>query len=170
MRRYVTAAIFGLLLAGFGVAQAQEFKVGFVFLEEIRARAEPYQEASRQFNQMVSEREQESQRREAEIQRMQESLERRGSLMTERTRAEQTAQIRQKVQEFQQWASGAQGELQQQHARMIQPIDAQVLEVIQQVAQELGYDMVLDGTAIAYLRDHEEHNLTQAVIDAVNEE
>jgi outer membrane protein len=149
---------------------AADTKIGYVFMDDIRGRAEVYQEAGTRIQQIVTEQEQEASQKQAEIQRLQDQLQRQQSLMTEQTRAQREGQIRQKVGEYQQWAAGIEQELVRQQAELIRPIDARTIEMINTIAEAEGYDIVLDGAAIAYMRNKDEHNLTDRIVEALNQE
>ncbi|OQB38298.1 MAG: Outer membrane protein (OmpH-like) [Candidatus Latescibacteria bacterium ADurb.Bin168] len=90
--------------------------------------------------------------------------------MTEQRRTQSEAQIRQKVTEYEQWAGQAQQELQQQQIQAIQPIDERVLQIVERIANERGIDVVLDGVAVAFIKNKEQNNLTNAVIQALNQQ
>jgi Skp family chaperone for outer membrane proteins len=172
MRRMLTGlcAVLGFALFVGLAAEANAQTIAYVFMEEIRARAQPYQDIQSQLQQAVTQRQQEAEQRQSEIQRLQEQLERQQGLLTENKRAERETQIRQKLMEYEQWAAGAQQDLGRQQLELLQPLDGQVLELIQKIAAEKDYGMVIDGAAILYMRDHEEHNLTDAIIEELNQE
>ncbi len=165
-----------VVVAGFltawmpSAADAEVSKIGYVLMEEIRARAEVYQEVGTRIQQIVAEQEQAATQKQGELQRLQDQLQRQQSLMTEQTRARREGQIRQKLQEYQQWAAQTEQDIVRQQAELVRPIDARVIEMIKTVAEANGYDLVLDGQAIAYMRDVEEHNLTGQIIEAMNQE
>lgn len=150
-------------------AEAQTVKIGYVFMDEIRQKGQPYQEALQRHQQAVQQRQQEAQERQNEIQRLQEQLQRQASLLTEQVRTQKQGQIQQKLAEYEQWAGQAATDLQRQQLEVIQPIDERVLQLIQRVAAERNYDLVLDGSAIAYLRNQEQNNLTDAIVEALNQ-
>jgi len=165
-----TSVAVALCSFGFGSrAGAQTFKVGYVFMDEIRQKAQPYQEALQSLQQATQQRQQEAQERQNEIQRLQDQLQRQASLLTEQVRTQKQGQIQQKLAEYEQWAGQAQTELQRQQLEIIQPIDERALQLVQRLAAERNYDLVLDGSAVAYLRNQEENNLTSAVIEALNQ-
>jgi len=165
----VVAAVCSLLL-GASRAQAQSFKVAVIYMDEIREKGQPYIEALQRLQQVSQQRQQEAQTKQGEIQRLQEQLQRQASLMTEQRRTQSEAQIRQKVTEYEQWAGQAQQELQQQQIQAIQPIDERVLQIVERIANERGIDVVLDGVAVAFIKNKEQNNLTNAVIQALNQQ
>jgi outer membrane protein len=173
MRRMLTG-VFALLAAamlfGFASEASAQMKIGYVFMDDIRMRAQPYQDAQQSLSRTAGERQQEAEQRQSEIQRLQDQLERQASLLTEERRVQRQNEIRQKLMEYEQWAQGAQQELGRQQMQLIQPIDERVLDLVQEIAARRNYDLVIDGTAIAYMKDHDEHNLTELVIEAINAE
>jgi|GEM_PF-2236932 len=150
-------------------ALADGFKVGFVYMDEIRQKGQPYQEAFQRLQQASQQHQQEAQQRQGEIQRLQEQLQRQASLMTEQVRSQREAQIRQKVSEYEEWAGRASQDFQKQQLDAIQPIDERVIQLIKAVAERNNYDVVLDGSAIAYIKNEVQNNLTEAVIQELNQ-
>jgi len=164
-------AVFAMTaILGFAADAGAQSKIGFVFMDEIRARAQPYQDAQASLQQAAGERQQEAEQRQSELQRLQDQLERQRSLLTEQRRTEKENEIREKLMQYEQWAASAQQELGRQQLELIQPLDERVLVLIQEVAAEKDYDLIIDGTAIAYMRDHDQNNLTEAVIEALNQQ
>jgi len=173
MRRMLmglSAVLMTALLFGFASEASAQMKIGYIFMDEIRMSARPYQDAQSQLQQAAGERQREAEQLQAEIGRMQEQLERQRGLLTEQRRTERETAIRQKLMEYEQWASTAQQDLGRRQMELLQPLDERVLELIQTISADRGYDLVIDGAAIAYMRNHEEHNLTTAVIEVLNAE
>ena len=169
MRRMMIGVLaLAAVCAGASIARA-EFKVGFVLLEKIRAEAQPYRDAATQLQRLVGERQQEGQRKQAEIAQKLNEFNRQQGLMSAERKAEVAGQIENMKAEYERWAADAQQQLSQRQLDLIAPIDSRALEVIKRLAGEQSYDLVLDGTAIAYLANEEENDLTQAIIDALNQ-
>lgn len=151
-------------------ANAQAFKVGLIYMDEIREKGQPYVEAVQRLQQVSQQMQQEAQTKQGEIQRLQEQLQRQASLMTEQRRTQSETQIRQKVTEYEAWAGQAQQDLQQRQIQAVQPIDERVMQIVERIANERGFDLVLDGATIAFIKNKTQNNITDAVIQALNQQ
>lgn len=173
MRRMLiglSAVMMTALLFGFVSEASAQMRIGYIFMDEIRMRARPYQDAHDQLQRSAGARQQEAEQFQTEIHRLQEQLERQRGLLTEQRKAERENAIRDKVIEYETWASNVQQELGRKQMELLQPLDERVMQLVQRISQDQGYDIVIDGSIIAYMKNHEDHNLTSAVIDKLEAE
>jgi outer membrane protein len=167
---FAAIAVVAVLFGSASRSGAQTFKIGFIYMDEIRQKGQPYLEAIQRLQTVSQQRQQEAQTKQGEIQRLQEQLQRQASLMTEQRRTQSETQIRQKVTEYEQWAGQAQQEMQQQQLQAVQPLDERVMQIVERIANERGYDVVLDGSAVAFIKNKDQNNITEAVIQALNQQ
>nr|WP_086939070.1 OmpH family outer membrane protein [Thaumasiovibrio occultus] len=94
-----------------------------------------------------------------------EQLQRDGELMSDEDRRSLQREIAQLESEFKLSAQALREDQATRSREEEQKLVSQLQEAIDSVAEAGGYDIILDGSAVAFAK--EEHNLTQKVIDAL---
>lgn len=171
-RYYRLFAALTMMMVGFsGMAQAQ-VKIGYIDSQKILDNYRPYQEALREFNRFEEELGREVNKRQNELAQMQETYERQALLLSERRKQEEQQNIMKKQQELQRFVQEAtdpeRGRLAQKTAELSEPIVLKVNEIIKVVAEDSGFDFVLNTAALAYAKDA--HDLTEKVMEALNKD
>ena len=151
-----------------GPAQAQ-VKMGYIDSEKILNEYKPYLDAQKEFQRYEEELEREVAKRRNDLVKMQETYERQALLLSEKRKQEEQQAIMQKQQDLQRFVQEAadpqRGRLAQKTAELSEPIIRKVNEIITQVAEDEGYDFVLNSAALAYAK--ETHDLTDTVLEAL---
>jgi len=149
-----------------GSAQAQ-MKMGYIDSEKILNEYKPYLDAQKEFQRYEEELEREVAKRRNEVAKMAETYERQALLLSEKRKQEEQQAIMQKQQDLQRFVQEAtdpqRGRLAQKTAELSEPIIRKVNEIITQVAEDDGYDFVLNSAALAYAK--EAHDLTDKVLE-----
>ncbi|SHK07504.1 periplasmic chaperone for outer membrane proteins Skp [Rhodothermus profundi] len=158
-----------LCLAGAGQAQ---HRIGYVDTEYILSKLPEYQAAQQRLDQMVRDWQAELDRRRQEIDRMFEEYQARELLYTpeeRRRRREEIARAEEALDRLRQQYFGPEGELFRQQETLLRPIQERVLEAIEAVARDQGYDYVLDKAAApVLLYAPPEHDLSDRVLAELN--
>jgi outer membrane protein len=155
-----------LTLGGMAGTAGAEMKIGYIDSEKILNEYKPYQDAQKEFHRYEEELEREVSTRRNDLMKMQETFERQALLLSEKRKQEEQQSIMQKQQDLQRFVQEAadpqRGRLAQKTQELSEPIIRKVNEVITQVAEDEGFDFVLNSAALAYAK--EIHDLTDKVL------
>ncbi len=158
-----------LTLVGMVSSVGAEIKLGYIDSQKILDEYKPYQDALKEFNRYEEELGREISAMQNDLEKMQETYERQSLLLSEKRKREEQQAIVKKQQELQRFVQEAsdpqRGRLARKTAELSEPIIQTVNEVIKQVAEENGFDFVLNTTALAYAK--ETHDLTDKVLEAL---
>jgi Skp family chaperone for outer membrane proteins len=168
------ATILGLLaatmvLAGANTALAQKQKVGYVYLEVIRATAQPYKDAGAKLQLLATERQKAGAKLQMELQQMQQNYAKQEKILTEAAKQKKMQDFQAKQESYLKWVNATKQELALEEAKAIKPLDKRALNLIKKIAAEKKYDLVLDGNAVAYMADMDKFNITDDVVKALNQ-
>ena len=161
-----------LALVGMGSSAGAEIKLGYIDSQKILDQYKPYQDALREFSRYEDELGREISTMRNELAKMQETYERQSLLLSDKRKQEEQQAIIKKQQEMQRFVQEAsdpqRGSLARKTAELSEPIIQTVNEIIKQVAEDEGFDFVLNTTALAYAK--EAHDLTDRVIEALTKD
>lgn len=170
MSRKVGGLLLGMLCLT-ALAQAQH-RIGYVDTEYILSKLPEYRTVQQRLDQMVREWQQELDQRRQEIDRMFEEYQARELLYTpeeRQRRREEIARAEEELDRLRQQYFGPEGELFRQQETLLRPVQERVLEAIEKVAREEGYDYVLDKAAApVLLYAPPEHDLSDRVLAELN--
>ncbi|MDQ7039865.1 MAG: OmpH family outer membrane protein [Rhodothermus sp.] len=154
-----------------GVVQAQH-RIGYVDTEYILSKLPEYQAVQQRLDQMVRDWQAELEQRRQEIDRMFEEYQARELLYTpeeRQRRREEIARAEAELDRLRQQYFGPEGELFRQQETLLRPLQERILEAIENVAREEGYDYVLDKAAAPLLLyAPPEHDLSDRVLAELN--
>ncbi len=154
-----------------GGAQAQH-RIGYVDTEYILSKLPEYQAVQQRLDQMVRDWQAELEQRRQEIDRMFEEYQARELLYTpeeRQRRREEIARAEAELDRLRQQYFGPEGELFRQQETLLRPLQERILEAIENVAREEGYDYVLDKAAAPLLLyAPPEHDLSDRVLAELN--
>jgi outer membrane protein len=129
--------------------------------------------AQKEYDKQVAKWEQDAAAKQKDLLEMKERLEKQSLMLSEEKKKEMEAQFLKKKSEYEQFVQkiyGKEGELFHKNQEISDPIIQKIKKTIQDVANQEGYDMVIDraGGAVVYWK--KENDLTQKVIDLLNKE
>lgn len=167
--RYLKVGLL-VLIGVFTVADiyAQQQKIGYVNTDAILSRIPEYQGIDQQLRQLSQEWKRELDRMDEEINRLREDFEAKEILYTEEVRKQRQEEIRQLVQQREQYLEqkfGADGDYYAQQKKLLEPIQRKIFQAINVVAEREGYDFVFDrseNTTMLYFA--QEWNLNDEVL------
>lgn len=152
MKSIVMAGVIGSMTLMTNVAVAQEkiaiIDVGAVF-QQLPDREEIAQSLQREF----SERIERMQERETQIGELRERIQRDEQIMSEEEYTEAMMEFQQSVQEAQQAGQQLNEEMRRRQAEERDQVLRRMQEVISEIANAQGYDVVLEASGIAFARD-----------------
>ncbi len=172
MKRIAILAFVGLMvLAGAQVGMAKDAKIGIIISERILNEYAEAQDAQKILSEEISEWQRQAAEMEEELGALQEELSQQAMMFyTEEKKAEKEAQFDQKLNEYRQFQSNIEQRAYQRNQELFAPINEKIQKVIDQIAEEEGYDVILDavGTAIAYANP--ELDITDRVMEELQKQ
>ncbi|MEO8544014.1 MAG: OmpH family outer membrane protein [Burkholderiaceae bacterium] len=158
------AGLFAGLLAFAPLAQAQEFKIGFVNTDRIFKEAASAKAAQSKLEQEFSKREKELIDLGASIKASADKLERDGPTLSESQRVNRQKQLVEQDRDFQRKRREFQEDLNSRKNEELQMVLERANKVVKQVAEAEKYDLVLQDAV--YINP--KHDITDKVIKALN--
>lgn len=165
MIRLIAAALL-FALAPEALAQQQ---IAHVDSEAVLSRLPEFQSAQQEVERLTAQYQSEVDDLVREAEQLEQDFELQGLLFTEQERETKQAAIRAKRQEadaLRRRYFGPQGELVRGQQQTLRPIQERVLDAVETVADENGYDYVIDrsgGVVLLYAKP--QHDLTERVLD-----
>jgi outer membrane protein len=169
----MTRIIAALALALAAVAHTAELKLAHVDSKLIFEKYADTKKAQKQYDQQVQKWEQEAANKQKALMEMKERLDKQSLMLSEEKKKELEADFLKKKGEYEQFVQkvyGKEGELFAKNEEFSGPIITKIKKTIQDVANQEGYDMVLDRAAGAVVFWKKENDLSQKVIDLLNKE
>lgn len=149
MRKHFLIAIIALTFSA-AHAQGKGVKVGYIDMDYILEKAPEYAEAKNQLEQKAQVWKQEIEVKKTEITKLKENLNTEKVLLTKELiseREEAIAFLEKELLDYQQKRFGPNGDLMIQKATLIKPIQDQVFNTVQDIAERMKYDFVFDKSS-----------------------
>lgn len=172
MRLSMNALTLALAL-GAGSVAAAELKIAHVDSKLIFEKYGDTKKAQKQYDQQVQKWEQEAANKQKALMEMKDRLDKQSLMLSDEKKKELEADFLKKKSEYEQFVQkvyGKEGELFAKNEEFSGPIITKIKKTIQDVANQEGYDMVLDRAAGAVVFWKKENDLSQKVIDMLNKE
>lgn len=164
--RYLLLLLVGLAL-GPGAAQAQQ-NIGYIDSEYLLERTPEYETIQQEVDQLAEQWRAELEEKQQQVQELREEYQARELLYTEEEQAQKLQEIRQAEQEAQQLRTryfGPEGQLFAQQRELMRPLQERILEAVETVARQEGYDYVFDKSGeFLFMYANEQHNLNDQVL------
>lgn len=161
-----------VLLVGFLcaplVAQAQDFKIGYVDLQKALNESEAGKKAKNVFKAEVDRMEQSLERRKGEVEKLKDELEKKGLLLKEEERDSLERDYRQKLRDFERQYKDSQQELQIKDRELTGRILEELRQVIYDMGEQGNYTLILEGNNTVVLYGSKAIDLTETVIKTYN--
>ena len=164
-----------IVLACCATVARAELKVGYIDSEVLKERLPEFRDAQRKLDQLRQDYENQAKDREAKLLKLQEDFRRQELLMSEARKAELQTEFEAKVQQLQQFTQekfGPEGELMRKNIELSEPIFKKINDAIQVMAEEEGYDFILDAAAPSsgLVFAKENYDLTEQLLEKMQEE
>jgi Skp family chaperone for outer membrane proteins len=172
MKKYILLVLFiSMLHSGKANAQARGIKIGYIDMEYILEKTSSYAEANNQLEQKAEKWKQEIEVKKSDIAKLKEALKTEKVLLTKELIEEREAEIafqENELAEYQQKKFGPNGELIVQKALLIKPIQDQVFNAVQDLAEAKKYDYIFDKSSdLTMLFAAKKHDLSERVIQVL---
>ncbi len=138
------------LLSLFSTAQTRGVKIGYIDMEYILEKVPDYAEAKSQLEAKAQKWKQEIEEKKIEIAKLKESLKTEKVLLTKELieeREEEISFVETELLNYQQKRFGPNGDLVLQKAVLVKPIQDQVFNAVQDIAEVKKYDYILDKSS-----------------------
>ncbi len=165
----------GVLAAGLsaGVARSEELKVGYVDTARIFEQYKVAQDAQKQFDRDVVSWNKDLADLKNDIANLRKELENQSLVLSDALRREKEATLSRKQSEYQSQVDhiwGPKGRATQRNEELVKSVVDKIRKVLDTMAQKEGYTLVLDGASGRILYALMSYDLTQKVIDQLNQE
>lgn len=160
--QYLVIAALGLLP---GTALAQ-MKIGFINSDQLKEQLPEIKAAQQQLELLQQQRTQEDESRQAKLAQMEENYRKQEMLLSEARKAEMQSEYEAEGQKLMEFRQATQDELMKKNFELHNPIFEKINAAIKVIAEEEGYDYVLDagsaGGAVVYAND--KYDLTDKLL------
>ena len=168
----------GLFIVGLALLPSvteAELKIGYIDSQALMEQLPEFREAQQSLMQLKQDYENQAQDRDVKLRKMQEDFKRQELLLSEARKAEMQAEFEEKVQQLQLFTQeklGPEGELMRKNIELMEPIFKRINDAIKLLAEESGYDYVLDSAAqsASLVYANEKYDLTETLIEAMEEQ
>lgn len=145
-------AVLLLVVAVAGPAAAREAKVGIIISDRILTEYPEAQDAQKILEEEIAEWQRQAQEMEEELQTLDQELAEGSMFYSEEKKAEVQTKFQRKMLEYREFQANIERRAMQRNQELFAPINQRIQEVIDEIAAQDGYDIILDavGTAIAY--------------------
>lgn len=163
-----------LILLGFGFsAQAQRgARIGYIDMEYILENVPEYKEARTQLDGKVQRWKKDIEKKTKEVEQMKLNLSNERVLLTQELIEEREEEIKileDEILDYQQDRFGPNGDLMIQKRQLVQPIQDQVFNIVQEIAENKKYDFIFDKSAdVVMLFAAERNDISDVVLRSIN--
>ena len=150
MKKYFLLLLFSFLISNSSVAQTRGVKIGYIDMEYILEKVPDYAEAKNQLEEKAQKWKVEIEAKKVEINKLREGLKTEKVLLTKELIAEREEEITfldTELLEYQQKRFGPNGDLMIQKAVLVKPIQDQVFNAVQDLAEAKKYDYIFDKSS-----------------------
>ena len=150
MKKYIILLVISLSSNFYLAAQSRGVKIGYIDMEYILEKVPDYAEAKNQLEQKAEKWKQEIEVKKNEIAKLKEALKAEKVLLTKELldeREEEITFLERELLEYQQKKFGPNGDLVVQKAVLVKPIQDQVFNAVQDIAEVKKYDYIFDKSS-----------------------
>jgi outer membrane protein len=161
-------AVVGSLVLAACLAHA-ETKIGFVDMQKAIQSTAAGKKAKAELEGEFNKKKKELEKKESDLKKMGEDLERKKSVLSEEVLSKKQAEFQEEMLKYRDVVGKSQVEIQKKERDLTAPILDKMKKVIEKVAKEKGYSMVIENSAMV-LYSLPENNLTDDVVKAYEKE
>lgn len=156
--RGVMAAL--IVLGGVAVSQAAYAqddgpKIGYVNLREAMSSVEEGKAAKQKLQSEIKAKQKKLNQKKKELQELKKKLSEQQMALSDEAKKKKTLELQRKMAELQQMYMKLQRDLSKKEAKVTKEIFGKMRKVVQEIAEERGYDLVLEkqGSSVLYAKD-----------------
>ncbi|TAF60064.1 MAG: OmpH family outer membrane protein, partial [Flavobacterium sp.] len=152
-------------------AQSRGVKIGYIDMEYILQNVPDYTEANNQLEQKAQKWKQDIEAKKIEIAKLKDALKTEKALLTKELIEEREEEIKfqeDELLDFQQKKFGPNGDLMTQKAVLVKPIQDQVFNAVQDIAELKKYDFIFDKSSdLTMLFSAKRHDISDQVVRSI---
>ncbi|NNT71821.1 OmpH family outer membrane protein [Flavobacterium sp. IMCC34852] len=171
MKKYFAISILLLSLVFEAKAQSRGVKIGYIDMEYILQNVPDYTEANNQLEQKAQKWKQDIETKKIEIAKLKDALKTEKALLTKELIEEREEEIKfqeDELLDFQQKKFGPNGDLMTQKAVLVKPIQDQVFNAVQDIAELKKYDFIFDKSSdLTMLFSAKRHDISDQVVRSI---
>jgi len=172
MKKYILLLLItSLLITNNGKAQTRGIKIGYIDMEYILEKVPDYAEAKNQLEQKAEKWKQEIETKKSDISKLKEALKTEKVLLTKELIEEREEEItfqENELLEYTQKKFGPNGDLIVQKAVLVKPIQDQVFNAVQDIAEDKKYDYIFDKSSdLTMLFAAKKHDISDRVVQVL---
>ena len=167
------ACILALGLLALGATASADMKIAFVNTEVILQQYKAVQGVMETFNRDVQGWDTDLQQKKRELDGLQKEVQQQGLMLSDQRRQEKELEYQRRLTEFEKLKEsiwGSDGLIEQRNEELFRPVISKVQSVLEQIAAEDGYDLILDAADNNILYGDPAYDLTTRVIGILNGE
>ncbi len=155
-----------LLVIGMTVSANAAEKVGYVDVQEAIKSTAAGKKAKSSLDAEYEKRKKDLDKKKAEIEKIGQELEKKKAVLSEEVLGKKQMELQEEMMKFQKTVGENQREIQEKEKELVEPILKKMKTVIEKVAQQKGFSMVLEKQANNVLFAEKNVDLTAAVVEA----
>lgn len=147
-------------------------KLAFVHSQKIFSEYEAYKDAENKLAQVRNQYQQEYDQLVQEYTAQLQEIESQSLLLSPEKKQEKERQMQEKalkIEKYKYEKLGPQGDLYKKQAELVGPINDKIMDVINKIGEDEGYDYIFDGSS-GLLFAKQENDITQQVLDILNKD
>jgi len=172
MKRLTLLLLFSIVALG-ALANAQEVKIGYIDSQRIFSQSQDYRDAQAKFDKELEAWNAQAEQMRKEIEAMQRELEGQSLILSAEKKREKEQALASKQDTLNQFLNatfGADGKAERRMAELSKPIRDKILEIIEKVAIENNYSLVLDAGTVNIAYAKKSLDLTDEVLAEMAEQ
>jgi len=143
MTKYIFAAVFATVLSTTGFA-ADVSKVVFIDMQKAIQATKDGAKAKKELESEYNAKKKKLQGTEEKLKKMQEDLEKKAMVLSDDVRTKKQQEFQEEMFAYQKLVGQSQQEIQKREAELTKPILDKMAKIIEQMAKDKGYDIVLE--------------------------
>lgn len=147
-------------------ALAAELKIGYVDLQKAIQETTAGKKAKKDLEKEFNTKKDELQKKEGDLKKMTEDFEKKKNVLSEDVRGKKQQELNQEMFKYRELVGQSQLNLQKREQELTRPILEKLQEVLDKVAKEGGYTLVLEKSEQSVLWAKKEIDLTDSVVKA----
>ncbi len=153
-----------------GTSAFAESKVGFVDVQKAIQATAAGKKAKESLDGEYQKRKGSLDKRKADIEKMGQDLEKKKSVLSEEVLGKKQMELQEEMMKFQKTVAENQLEIQKKEEELVKPIITRMKTIIEKVAQEKGFSMVIENKGQNVLYAAKDADLTDAIVKAFEKE
>lgn len=151
-------------------AEPANMRLATVDMQKALQTVEGGKKARGQLESEFNKKKAELQKEESEIKKLHDEFQKQSLVMNEQTRAKKQGELQKRIMELQEKTARSQMEIQKKEQDLTLPIVTNLRDIIKKLAEEKGYNMVLEKNENAVLYSQDKDDLTEEVIKLYNKQ